>query len=443
MDINAAFKAYDVRGRFPAELDQELAHRVGRAFVAMDSIRRLIVARDMRDSSEPLSTAFITGAMEQGADVIDIGVASTDLMYYASGAKDLPGVVFTASHNPAGYNGIKLCRAGAKAIGQNTGLDQIKEMVTSNEYPEKPRLGKLIREDLLDEYVAHLHSLVDVSAFKPLKVVVDAANGMAGLTVPAVFEALPFEVVPMYFELDGTFPNHPADPIQPENLADLRKAVVAHGAACGLAFDGDADRVFCVDEKGETVSASLLGAMVADAILKLNPNEKIVYSLTCSRIVPETIRAAGGEPIRTRVGHSFIKGIMAETGAIFGTEHSGHFYFRDHFGADCGMLAALHALAVISKAGSFSEALAPYRVYWHSGEINSEVADKQAATERVRAAHVSARIDETDGLTVEYDDWWFNLRASNTEPLLRLNVEDASWEQGPRRLEELLHIIRG
>ena len=351
--------------------------------------------------------------------------------------------MFTASHNPAGYNGIKLCRPGAKAVGQDTGLAQIREMVRTNEYPERSRLGRLSREDALDAYVAHLHAQVDVSALRPLKIVVDAGNGMAGLTVPAVFAALPFEVVPLYFELDGTFPNHPADPIQPENLADLRKAVLEHGAACGLAFDGDADRVFFVDEDGEPVSASLLGAMVAEAILERNPNERIVYSLTCSRVVPETIRRAGGDPVRTRVGHSFIKEIMADTGAIFGTEHSGHFYFRDHYGADCGMLAALHALAVISRAGSFSEALERYRVYWHSGEVNSEVADKAAATARVKAAHADAKIDETDGLTVEYEDWWFNLRPSNTEPLLRLNVEHRSAEEGPGRLEDLLAIIRG
>lgn len=442
MDIETAFKAYDIRGLYPAEIDQELAHRVGRAFVAMDGIRRMLVARDMRASSEPLSTAFIAGAMEQGADVIDLGIASTDMLYFASGVKQLPGVVFTASHNPSAYNGIKLCRAGAKPVGADSGLAGIKELVTSGAFPPPPRLGRVSSEDLMRAYVDHCRRQIDVSQVKPLKIVVDAANGMAGLTVPAVFEGLPFEVVPLFFELDGTFPNHPADPIQPENLEDLRAAVVDNGAACGLAFDGDADRVFFVDEHGEPVSASLLGAMVAEQILARHPGEKVVYSLTCSRIVPETIERAGGIPVRTRVGHSFIKGVMAETGAIFGTEHSGHFYFRDHFNADCGMLAALHALAVISHAGSCSAALEPYRVYWHSGEINSEVTDKAAAIDRVRAAFPDARQDETDGLTVAYDDWWFNLRPSNTEPLLRLNVEHASWDEGPSRLAQLLDIIR-
>ena len=442
MKPDAAFKAYDIRGLYPDEIDQELAHRVARAYVAIDGIRRILVARDMRASSEPLSTAFITGALEQGADVIDLGVASTDLLYFASGARDLPGVVFTASHNPAGYNGIKLCRAGAKPIGAESGLAEIKELVVSGAFPPPPRLGRVSTEDLLPAYVEHCHRQIDLATLKPLKIVVDAGNGMAGLTVPAVFADLPIEVVPLYFELDGTFPNHPADPIQPENLADLRAAVVEHGAACGLAFDGDADRVFFVDEQGEPVSASLLGAMVADQILAQHPGEKVVYSLTCSRIVRETIERAGGIPVRTRVGHSYIKAVMAETGAIFGTEHSGHFYFRDHFNADCGMLAALHALSVISQAGSCSAALAPYRVYWHSGEVNSEVADKAAATQRVRAAFADGRHDETDGLTVEYDDWWFNLRASNTEPLLRLNLEHASWDAGPERTARLLELIR-
>jgi phosphomannomutase len=442
MNVDLAFKAYDIRGLYPEEIDQELAHAVGRAFVALDGIRRILVARDMRASSGPLSTAFIAGAMEQGADVTDLGIASTDLLYFASGSREMPGVVFTASHNPAGYNGIKLCRAGAKPVGADSGLAEIKDLVSSKAFPAPPRLGRVSSEDLLAEYVTHCHRQIDRSTLKPLRIVIDAGNGMAGLTVPAVFADLPFEVVPLFFELDGTFPNHPADPIQPENLADLRAAVVANDAACGLAFDGDADRVFFVDEAGEPVSASLLGAMVAEQILARHPGEKVVYSLTCSRIVPETIERCGGHPVRTRVGHSYIKQVMAETGAIFGTEHSGHFYFRDHFNADCGMLAALHALSVISQAGSCSAALEPYRVYWHSGEINSEVADKQAATQRVRAAFADGRQDETDGLTVDYDDWWFNLRASNTEPLLRLNVEHSSLDDGPQRLAQLLAIIR-
>jgi phosphomannomutase len=442
MNTDKAFKAYDIRGIFPDDLDQELAYRMGRAFVALDDMRTVLVARDMRASSEPLSTAFMSGAMEQGADVVDLGLASTDLLYFASGTKQLPGVVFTASHNPSEYNGIKLCRAGAVPVGQDTGLADLKTLVDANDFPKPPRLGRLTREDLLAAYAEHLLGQVDAADIGSMKIVVDAGNGMAGLTVPAVLGRLDVEIVPMYFELDGTFPNHPADPIQPENLVDLQAKVVEVGAAAGLAFDGDADRVFFVDEKGETVSASLLGAMVAEAILTKHPGEKVVYSLTCSRVVRETIERAGGTPIRTRVGHSFIKQVMADTGAIFGTEHSGHFYFREHFRADCGMLAALHALAVIGRAGSFSEALAPYRTTWHSGEVNSTVTDAKAAIEEVSKVYSDAQQDRTDGLTVEYDEWWFSLRASNTEPLLRLNLEHSDPNEGPKRLDEVLALIR-
>jgi phosphomannomutase len=442
MNTDKAFKAYDIRGIFPDDLDQELAYRMGRAFVALDDMRTVLVARDMRASSEPLSTAFMSGAMEQGADIVDLGLASTDLLYFASGTKQLPGVVFTASHNPSEYNGIKLCRAGAVPVGQDTGLADLKALVDANDFPKPPRLGRLTREDLLSAYADHLLGQVDAADIGSMRIVVDAGNGMAGLTVPAVLGRLDVEIVPLYFELDGTFPNHPADPIQPENLVDLQAKVVEVGAAAGLAFDGDADRVFFVDEKGETVSASLLGAMVAEAILAKHPGEKVVYSLTCSRVVRETIERAGGTPIRTRVGHSFIKQVMADTGAIFGTEHSGHFYFREHFRADCGMLAALHALAVIGRAGSFSEALAPYRTTWHSGEVNSTVTDTQAAIEEVSKVYSDARQDRTDGLTVEYDEWWFSLRASNTEPLLRLNLEHSDPEEGPKRLDEVLALIR-
>ncbi|MFA5891200.1 MAG: phosphomannomutase/phosphoglucomutase [Actinomycetota bacterium] len=444
MELDTIFKAYDVRGTYPDQFDEEVAHRAGRAFVALLGARRLIVARDMRSSSEPLSAAFMSGAVTQGADVVDIGVASTDMLYYASGALNLPGVVFTASHNPAKYNGMKLVRAGAFPIGSETGMAEIKQMIAENEFPRPPRLGSISRRDVLEDFVDHVLSLVDASRFRPLKIVVDAGNGMAGLTVPAVFENLPIEVVPLYFDLDGTFPNHPADPIQPENLRDLRAAVLEHGAVAGLAFDGDADRVFFVDDRAEPVSASLLGAMVAKSILQRHSGEKVVYSLTCSRVVPEVIRESGGEPIRTRVGHSFIKKIMADTGAIFGTEHSGHYYFRDHWRADCGMICALLALEVISEAGGdFQAALAPFRRYWNSGEINSDVGDKQAVTEKIAAAYADGRHNSDDGLTVEYDDWWFNVRPSNTEPLLRLNVEHRTAAEGERCRDDLLTIIRG
>ncbi|HEX9711406.1 MAG TPA: phosphomannomutase/phosphoglucomutase [Actinomycetota bacterium] len=444
MDLDAIFKAYDIRGTYPDQIDEEVAHRVGRAFVALLDARKVVVARDMRSSSEPLSAAFISGAITQGADVIDIGLASTDTMYYASGSEDLPGVVFTASHNPSKYNGIKLCRAGALPVGQDTGLADIKAMCDSGEFPRPPRTGRITRQDMLPGFIDHVISLVDQDAFRPLKVVIDAANGMAGLTVPAVFKHLPVEVVPLYFELDGTFPNHPADPIQPENLKDLCERVVAEGAVCGLAFDGDADRVFFVDERGEPVLASYIGAMVTRAILRKNPREKVVYSLTCSRVVPEVIREEGGEPIRTRVGHSFIKQIMADTGAISGVEHSGHFYFRQHWRADCGMIAALLALeALSSSGGTMSDALEPFTSrYWNSGEVNSEVTDKTGMIEQLAARYADGRPDRTDGLTVEYDDWWFNVRASNTEPLLRLNVEHRDAGEGRARRDELLALIR-
>jgi phosphomannomutase len=444
VDLDAIFKAYDIRGLYPDQLDEEIAHRVGRAFVTLLDARKVVVAHDMRSSSEPLSAAFISGAATQGADVVDIGLASTDMFYYASGVLDLPGVVFTASHNPAKYNGIKLVRAGAFPVGSESGMQEIKEMVSSGTFPRPPRLGQITQQDLLERFVDHVLSFVDVSAFRPLTVAIDTANGMGGLTVPRVFEKLPMiEVVPLYFELDGTFPNHPADPIQPENLADLREAVLKNRAVAGMAFDGDADRVFFVDENAEPVSASLLGAMISKVILERNPGEKIVYSLTCSRVVPETIRENGGEPIRTRVGHSFIKQVMAETGAIFGTEHSGHFYLRDHYRAECGVVTALQTLEVIARSGgTFSDALKPFRRYWNSGEINSEVADKDASMRRVEEEFKDGELDHTDGLLVDYEDWWFSLRPSNTEPLLRLNVEARDAAKGAQMRDELLGLIR-
>jgi phosphomannomutase len=443
MDLDAIFKAYDVRGIYPSQLDEEVAHRVGRALVALTSAERVVVCHDMRSSSEPLSNAFISGALTQGADVVDLGLAATDMLYFASGRFDAPGAVFTASHNPAAYNGIKLCRAGAVPIGEETGLLDIKGMVAANAFPAGRRPGSAERADLMKDYVDHLVSLVDVRSFRELTVVVDAGNGMGGLTVPAVFDRLPVSLVSMYFELDGTFPNHPADPIQPENLKDLIAAVGDKGADVGLAFDGDADRVFLVDEHGEPVSGSLTAALVARSILQKHPGEKVIYSLTCSRVVPETIREMGGEPIRSRVGHSFIKALMAETGAIFGGEHSGHYYFRDHYRADCGLLAALHVLEVLSEEGKpLSEVLAPMKRYWNSGEINSEVADKQAAMKAAAERFASGRVDWTDGLTVDFDDWWFNLRPSNTEPLLRLNVEARNRAEGEARRDEILALIR-
>ena len=443
MDLDAIFKAYDVRGVYPDQLDEEVAHRVGRAVVELTQARRLLVARDMRASSEPLSTAFISGVMTQGADVADMGLASTDMVYFASGKLELPGAVFTASHNPAKYNGIKLCRPRAVPIGEDTGLLDIKGMVAANSFASGRRPGAIERIDLMSEYVTHLLSLVDVKAFRKLVVAVDAANGMGGLTVPAVLGKLPVEVIPLYFELDGTFPNHPADPIQPENLKDLIATVLDRGADIGLAFDGDADRVFLVDENGEPVSGSLTAALVARSILEKHAGEKVIYSITCSRVVPEVMRESGGTPIRSRVGHSFIKKVMREENAIFGGEHSGHYYFRDHYFADCGLLAALHVLEVCSLQGkSLSQVLEPLRRYWASGEINLEVADKEGSMRGVAERFPEERRDWTDGLTVDFDDWWFNLRPSNTEPLLRLNVEAKDAAAGEAHRDELLAMIR-
>lgn len=445
MDLDAIFKAYDIRGLYPSQLDEQVAHLAGRAFVHLLDARTILVARDMRSSSEPLSAAFISGAVTQGSDVIDLGLCATDALYFASGRLDLPGVVFTASHNPAGYNGMKLVRAGASPVGSDTGMAEIKEMIRDG-LPRGPRLGKITRQDIMADYVDHLLSLVDTSAFAPLKIVIDTANGMGGHTVPAVFAGLPFQVVPLFFELDGTFPNHPADPIQPENLATLSQRVVDEGAVCGIAFDGDADRAFFVDETGQPVIASMVGAMVAQAILsRAGAGEKVVYSLTCSRAVAEVIRENGAEPIRTRVGHSFIKKIMADTGAIFGVEHSGHFYFRDHWRADCGMLCVLNVLEVLSRSGgTLSDALSPYTTrYWNSGEINSTVANAPAVIELLSERFPDADQDRTDGLTVSFEDRWFNVRASNTEPLLRLNVEHRDRGAGEVWRDELLDLIRG
>jgi phosphomannomutase len=445
MDIDAIFKAYDIRGVYPDQLDEEAAHRIGRAFSVFTEARRILLGRDMRSSSEPLSTAFITGAVTQGSDVVDIGLVSTDLLYFASGRLDLPGAMLTASHNPSQYNGIKLCREAAAPVGDDSGLREIKALVEANAWPQPRRLGVIEHRDMLEDYIEHLLSFVDRDALRPLVVVADAANGMAGRTLPPVFSRLPFKMIPLYFELDGTFPNHPADPLQPENLRALIAAVRENGAVLGMAFDGDADRVFLVDERGEPVSGSLTGALVARSVLAKNPGEKVLHSITCSRVVGETIKEMGGEPIRTRVGHSFMKKIMAETGAIFGCEHSGHYYFRGFWRADSGLLAALHVLEAVSAENRpLSEVLEPLRNrYWNSGEVNVRVADTRVAMERVAAAFEEDRRDWTDGLTVSDEDWWFNLRPSNTEPLIRLNVEARDPAEGQRHRDEILALLGG
>jgi len=446
-DLDKIFKAYDVRGVVPDELDESVAEAVGAAFVRLTGTKTLVTLHDMRASSGPLSEALGRGAASQGADVIHGGLGSTDMVYYASGSLDVPGAMITASHNPARYNGIKLCKAGAKPVGIETGLAEIKQMVSDGVPAYAGQPGKISSRDLLPGYAEFLKKLVDISGIRPLKVVVDAGNGMGGYTVPTVFEGLPLTTIPLYFELDGTFPNHEANPIDPENLRDLQAAVREHKADIGLAFDGDADRCFVVDERGEIVSPSVLTAMIATRELAREPGATVIHNLITSRVVPETISENGGTPVRTRVGHSFIKAKMAETNAIFGGEHSGHFYFRDFWFADSGMLAALHTLAALGYDDRpLSVILGEFSRYAASGEVNSEVDDQAAATAKVKKIYgeqAGVTVDELDGLTVSGQTWWFNLRPSNTEPLLRLNVEAADEAEMAALRDEILGLVRG
>jgi phosphomannomutase len=453
VNLDRIFKAYDIRGIVPDELDPDLVRDVGaamvQAFGLTDTPRdngAVVVGYDMRPSSPKLAAAFAEGVNSQGANVIDIGLASTDQLYFASGYLDLPGAMFTASHNPAQYNGIKLCRAGAAPIGSETGLNQIRELVAKGPLTTASTQGTVEKRDLLSEYADHLKTLVDLSRSRQLSVVIDAGNGMAGHTVPAVFQGLPCTVIPMYFELDGTFPNHEANPIEPENLKDLQAEVRKTGADIGLAFDGDADRCFVVDERGEIVSPSTITALIASRELRKHPGATIIHNLITSRVVPEIIVERGGKPVRTRVGHSYIKARMAETGAVFGGEHSGHFYFRDFWRADSGMLAALHTLAALGETPSgttLSQLLAKYSRYVASGEINRRVADQAARTAAIRGAFADRDVtmDDLDGLTVSHADWWFNVRPSNTEPLLRLNVEATDRATMERIRDEVLALM--
>ena len=436
--LSDVFKAYDIRGVVPDQLNAEQFRAIGVAVARFTGGPRILVARDMRESGVELAQAFADGARSEGVAVTDLGLASTDLLYYAAGALDSPGAMFTASHNPAKYNGLKLCLSGARPIGRDTGLGEIQataELLLTEWGASGPPdlapgdLAPLDEQSVLEEYAEHVRSFVDVGSLRPLRVVADTANGMGGLVAPKVFEGLPFEVEILFPELDGNFPNHPADPIQPENLVSLKKAILEVGADVGLAFDGDADRVFLVDEKAEPVSGSLTTALVASSLLDKNPGATVLYNCICSRVVPEVIAEKGGVGIRTQVGHSFIKQIMADTGAVFGGEHSGHYYFRDNYRADSGIIAALVVLEVLSTTGRpLSELLDPFKRYAASGEINTVVDDPAVAVE-VMAADVEAAggargtADRLDGLTVDRGDWWYNLRPSNTEPLLRLNVE--------------------
>jgi phosphomannomutase len=447
-DLQGIFKAYDVRGIYPDEFDEDGAWRIGRAFaewLGAEGIEaeRVAMGRDVRASSPALSDAFAEGLTEGGVGVADLGLSTTDMVYFASGRLSVPGAMFTASHNPPRYNGLKLCRPSAAPIGVDTGLEEIRRLAGKHWGRPGASRGRREHVDMLEEYIEHLLSFADLDAMAPLVVAADAANSMAGLVVPTLFDRLPCKLVPLFMELDGTFPNHPADPMVPENQADVKRAVVENGADLGLAFDGDADRVFLVDEHAQGVSGSLVTALVAEGMLARYPGATIIYNIICSRTVPEVIRENGGVPIRTRVGHSFIKKVMAETGAVFGGEHSGHYYFRDHYNADSGLVASMVVMDQMSKAGKpLSELLAPLRRWHDSGEINTEVADQQAVIERIAAAYPKDRQDHTDGLTVEYEDWWFNVRPSNTEPLLRLNVEARTEELLQEKTDEVLSLIR-
>ncbi|SDX75311.1 phosphomannomutase [Amycolatopsis xylanica] len=448
-DLSGIVKAYDIRGVVGEQLDAALIREFGAAFALLikPESPTVVIGHDMRDSSPGLAEAFADGVTSQGLDVVSIGLASTDQLYFASGSLNLPGAMFTASHNPAQYNGIKLCRAGAAPVGQDTGLAEIRDTVEQGVPAFEGQPGTVTHQDVLADYAAYLRKLVDLSGSRPLKIVVDAGNGMGGHTVPTVFEGLPLDIVPMYFELDGNFPNHEANPLDPKNIVDLQAKVREVGADAGLAFDGDADRCFVVDERGEPVSPSAITALVAVRELAKDPGGTIIHNLITSKGVPEIVAEHGGKPVRTRVGHSFIKAEMARTGAIFGGEHSAHYYFRDFWRADTGMLAAMHVLAALGEQdGTLSALTADYSRYAASGEINSTVTDQVARLLAVKDAYAGrdgVTVDELDGLTVQLPDGgWFNLRPSNTEPLLRLNVEAADVNAVRALTDEVLAIVR-
>ena len=443
--LDKIIKAYDIRGLVKNEVTTDFSFALGVAYAKFLEIERepatIVVGEDMRDSSAPLADAFSDGATSQGMDVIRIGLASTDMLYFASGKLNLPGIMFTASHNPAQYNGMKLCKSGAKPIGQESGLLTIKQLVQEGIAISNRPVGSIRKMDLLDDYVTYLIDRFPKKTFKKrkLKVVIDAGNGMAGFTAPSVMKKLNVELIPMYFDLDGDFPNHEANPIEPKNLKDLQKRVKKEKADLGLAFDGDADRCFLVDENADLVNPSSLTALIAVRELKRNPGASIIYNLISSKAVPEIILENGGKPVRSRVGHSYIKSLMAQTGAVFGGEHSGHFYFADFWRADSGMLAALYALAeLMDSPKSLSEILESFDRYFSSGEINTQVKDASKSIKLVRKKYEHENeIDELDGLTVSSQKWWFNLRPSNTEPLLRLNVEADS----PKLMAEIRDTV--
>lgn len=443
MNLDDIFKAYDVRGTYPDQLNEEIAERTGKAFAQFVKSDTVIIGNDMRDSGPALVEAVVRGVTSQGKNVQLAGLMPTDATYFAAGHFNLPSIMVTASHNPAQYNGLKLTDAGAVPIGDESGLRDIRDMVERNEFEDGETPGEVSEIDVMGEYVKHVLTFIDVDTIKPLKVAIDAGNGMGGFASPKVFEHLPCEVVPMYFELDGSFPNHSPNPIEPENVQDLIAKVKAEGCDVGIAFDGDADRAYFIDEKGGRISASLITAMIAKNMLEKTPGATMIYNVVCSRVVPEVIEENGGTAVMERVGHSYIKKTMKENGAIFAGEHSGHYYFLDNYRADSGMIAALIVLQMISVSGKpFSEMLSEFERYYAIEETNSEVADKDAAIARVREAFGDAEILEFDGLSFTYDDFWFNVRASNTEPVLRLNLEARTEELRDQKAEEVLKVIR-
>lgn len=438
------FKAYDVRGVYPEDLNPEIAYAIGRSFVMYLKPRQVAVGRDMRISSPALASALIDGIRDEGASVCDIGLVSTDSLYFAVGKYGFDaGVMVTASHNPSVYNGFKFCRAEARPLSMDEGIGEIRDLVLKGEFRRPNSRGKLHSKNILPDFAEHVLSMIDRSAIKPMSVAVDAGNGMAGKVVPEVFKHLPIKLVPLYFELDGRFPNHPANPIEPENTRDLKRAILEHSTDLGIAFDGDADRMFVLDGTGTFVGGDMITALAAKSLLRKHPHSAIVYNLICSRAVAETIEREGGRGIRSRVGHSFIKALMRENDAVFGGEHSGHFYFRDNWYADSGIIAALTIIELLSVEGvSISEALEPLDHYVRSGEINSEVGDQQSVLRTLESKYADAEIDHLDGLTIGYPTWWCNVRASNTQPLLRLNVEADKTSLLEEKTADLLSIIR-
>ena len=443
------FKAYDIRGTYPDQLNAEVARDIGRAFVNHLGLSgsRVVVARDMRLSGEDLERAFVEGITESGADVLDLGLVSTDALYFAVGHLEEPGgAMITASHNPKHYNGFKLCREQAIALSGEAGIGQMRDLIVADKLPEPAEYpGSVEQTDITEDYAKHCLGFIDTEGLRPLKIVVDAGNGMAGKMLPPLFEKLPFEYVPMYFELDGSFPNHPPNPIEPENVVELQERVRDENADFGVAFDGDADRCFVVDEKGQTVSGDILAALISKNVLEKEPGATILYSAVCSKAFPELVEREGGVPVRTKAGHSIIKPQMRERDAAFGGEHSAHFYFRENYFADSGIIAMLAVAELVGRQkGGISDLISPIDPYVRSGEINSEVADQRAVLKKIEELHSDlAEIDHLDGLTVDLGDWWFNLRPSNTEPLLRLNVEAGDRETMERERDRLLDLIRG